>query len=127
MPPTPSDCLKIGLHLEYLRGINSVSAVTRNDVSQLPYLLENQTSLRYGAQKVVAVLKSLLDLLEKRNWPKALEAAKEFRPMLAEIEAFLKKSAEPASVTLLDHFANNLVRIAENVLVEARKEYEALK
>jgi len=124
MPPTPSDCLKIGLHLEYLRGINSVSAVTRNDVSQLPYLLENQTSLRYGAQKVVAVLKSLLDLLEKRNWPKALEAAKEFRPMLAEIEAFLKKSAEPASVTLLDHFANNLVRIAENVLVEARKEID---
>jgi len=122
MPPAPADCLKIGLHLEYLRGINSVSAATRNDVGQFPYLLENQTALRYGAQKVVAVLKSLLDLLEKMKWQKALEAAKEFRPMLAEVETFLKKSAEPETVTLLDHFSNNLVRIAENVLAEVRKE-----
>src|SRR5215213_9852253 len=118
MTPSPSDCLKLGLHLEYLRGINSVSAATQADVRQLPYLLENQTALRYSAQKIVAVIRSLLEQLERLQWPKSLEAAKEFQPMLAEVEAYLKTSSEPESVTLLDHFANSLVRIAENVLAE---------
>jgi hypothetical protein len=114
--------LKLGLHLEYLRGINSISAATQADVRHLPFLLENQTALRYGAKKVVAVLRSLLEQLERLKWPKSLEAAAEFRPMLAEVDAFLKTSLDPETVTLLDHFANSLVRIAENVLAEVRKE-----
>jgi hypothetical protein len=122
MSANPSDCLKLGIHLEYLRGINSISAATQNDVRSFPYLLENQTALRYGAQKVVAVIQSLLALLEHMKLTKSLEAANDFRPMVAEVEEFLKTAPDPAAVTLLDHFANSLVRIAENVVTEVRQE-----
>ena len=126
-PANASDFLKLGLQLEYLRGANSASAVTKNDVAQFPYLLDNQAQFRYAAKKVAAVIGSLVALLEKLKLTEALAKAGEYRPMLAEVEAYLAQNADPEAVILNDHFIDKIVRIAESVLADVKKEIATSK
>jgi hypothetical protein len=122
MTGSPTDYLKLGLHLEFLRGMNSFSARTQNDIGQFPYLLDNQAPLRFTAPRIIPVVKSLLQLLERLRLTKSLEIAGQFRPMIAEVEAFIANNPNPESVTLHDHFAEKMIGIAEEVLAEVRKE-----
>lgn len=114
--------LKLGLNLEYLRGISSAAIHTVNDLQSVPYLLENQPALRYSASNVAVVLGSLASLLEQADLPKTRAAAESFAPLREEIETFLKENLGVDNVTLQDHFADRLVRIAEEVLKSLREE-----
>ena len=121
-PSLASQYLKLGIHLEYLRGITSITTEARANLRDVPALFENQTGRRYSAIKVVAVLKSLLALLEELDLKKSLVAVAEFRVMLAEIETYLGKHPNAPIVTLQDPFANTLVDVAERVLVAVRED-----
>ncbi len=119
---TASSFLKLGLNLEYLRGIASVSDLAGRNLDPFPFLRENQPSQRYAAVRVVTVLRSLFASLESLNLKKSLEVAEGFRPMLAEVETYLGKASNPDVVTLLDHFADKLIRIADDVAASVKEE-----
>ncbi len=121
-PAHASQYLKLGINIEYLRGITSITSEARSPLLDVPYIFENQTGRRYSAIKVVAVLKSLLAILEELDLKKALDAAAEFRIMLAEVETYLGKHPNPPIVTLQDPFANTLVEVAERVLIAVRED-----
>lgn len=113
---------KLGLNLEYLRGINTVNMNTLCDLSPVPFLLENQPALRYSAARVADVLTSLAKILNDADLPKTRESAVPFNAMRAEIEDFLSQAPEPDAVTLRDPFADQLVSLAETVTKTAREE-----
>lgn len=117
-----SRILKLGLHLEYLRGIVSSYGGRPAGIDHFPYLRENEPAVRFAANKVAAVLRSLFAELKELKFTRTLETAEEFRPMLGEVESFLARSSDPHTIYLQDHFADSLVRIAEKVLATLREE-----
>ncbi|MEI7686749.1 MAG: hypothetical protein WCL32_17155 [Planctomycetota bacterium] len=123
MPPLlPAAALKLGLHLEYLRGVSSVAIQTLNDLQMFTYLLENQPALRYTAKNVVAALQSLDRILAAADLPRTQAVAAQFDPLRAEVEEFLRNNPGPNNVHLQDHFAERIVRIAEATLKTLREE-----
>lgn len=116
--------LKLGLNLEYLRGVPCATVQTLKDLSPFPYLLENQPALRYSAKSVAAVIESLLGELKDAELPKTLAAVEDLRPMATEIEEFLQTSPAGGAdgVTLQDHFAEKIVRTAEDAVKTLREE-----
>jgi len=124
MPPTPIyQFVKLGMNLEYLRGIGSTSLVLTSSLTAFPELTENLPAKRFTATKVVAVLKSLLIQLEEMQLQQALAAAAEFRPMLAQIEAYIGQNpGAPEPIVLQDGFANRLVGLAKQVSLALKRE-----
>lgn len=118
----PQQFLKFGLHLEYLRGISSSNVRQLSDIQHCPYLLGNQPGLRYSAENVSSVLRSLMDLVKATELSKTAEAAEAYRPMLDEIEEFLSKAVDKHNIMLLDHFSDKIASIAEDVLKSLRDE-----
>ena len=121
---SPADYLKLGIHLEYLRGLSSNFGLWDNRLDRFSHLRENQPAMRFSAANVVAVVKSLLAKLASLQLEQSLKDADEFRPMLAEIEEYLRQSPVRQSAFLQDHFADALVRIADKVLAAVTEEIE---
>lgn len=114
--------LRLGLHLEYLRGITSNSGLASVHVDQFPHLRENQTTWRYPASKIAAIVTSLLSILEELKLKKSLETAAAFRPLIQEVVEFMASSADPNGVYLQDHFADKVVKIADDVTTAVKDE-----
>ena len=120
--PTKYQYVKLGMNLEYLRGISTASIVLSTKLVAFPDLKENLPAQRFAASKVIEVLKSLLIQLDEMRLPQTLAAAAEYRPMLAQIEAFTSQSPIPGSVVLQDSFANKLVSVAKQVSLVLKHE-----
>lgn len=120
--PTNYQYVKLGMNLEYLRGIASSSVALSASLAAFPELTENLPAQRCAATKVAAVLKSLLIQLEDMGLRQTFAAAAEFRPMLAQLEAYLSQNPTPESIVLQDSFANTLVRVAKQVSLVLKQE-----
>lgn len=120
--PTAYQYVKLGMNLEYLRGINSVSILLGTSLVAFPHLMENLPAQRYGVLKVVELLRSVLIQLEELGLKQSLDAAAGFRSMLAEMEAFLAQTPQPAGAILQDHFANKLAGLAKQVALAVKQE-----
>jgi hypothetical protein len=114
--------VKLGMNLEYLRGLNSVSILLATSLVAFPHLMENLPAQRYSVSKLVEVLRSLLIQLEEMGLTQTLAAAANFRPMLAEMEAYLGQTPNPQSAILQDHFANKLAQVAKQVALVLKQE-----
>ena len=51
---------KLGAHVEYLRGIASVSIIPATSLVEFPQVMANQPETRYGVAKVVETIRALL-------------------------------------------------------------------
>ena len=120
--PTKYQYVKLGMNLEYLRGISSASVALTSSLKQFPDLAENLPSRRFEVAKVVPVLRSLLIQLEDMQLEDALAAAAEFRPLLTAIEAFVNQNPEAGAIVLQDGFADKLVRVAKQVSLVLKQE-----
>ena len=119
--------VKLGMNLEYLRGISSTSLTLTTGLVAFPELAENLPAERFAAPKVVAVLKSLLIQLEEMQLQRTLAAAAEFRPMLAQVEAYIGQNPTiPEPIVLQDGFANRLVSLAKQVSLTLKQELGSL-
>jgi len=120
--PTAYQYVKLGSHLEFLRGICTVSLMQTTSLAALPNLMENLPPQRYSVLRVVEALKSLMFLLEEMKLSQSLKAASAFRPMLNEMEAFLKGQKAPGSAFLNDPFAERLVVLSKHIASALRQE-----
>ena len=114
--------VKLGSNLEFLRGLSTVSVMQTTSLAAFPNLLENLSARRYAVVQVVSVLKSLLVQLEEMGLPKSLREAEPFRPMLAEMEAYLSRQPTPQLAHLNDPFAERIVALAKHLGSAVRSE-----
>jgi hypothetical protein len=124
-PATPYQYVKLGMNLEYLRGTSSVSILLGTSLVAFPHLMENLPATRYSVMKVVEVLRSLLIQLQELGLSQSLAAAEGFRPMLADMEAYVKQTPSPEAAILQDHFANKLALLAKQVSLAVKQELAA--
>ena len=117
--------VKLGMHLEYLRGLASVSIIPGTSLVEWPSLMNNQPGTRFSVMKVVEAIKAIKIQLSALGLVDTLEhVTTRLDPMLAQMEAALDGSPQPADVILRDEFANVLIDQA-NVVVQALKEESA--
>jgi hypothetical protein len=120
--PTKYQFVKLGMNLEYLRGISSASIAVTSGLAPFPDLAANQPAERFEAAKVIAGLRSLLIQLEELGLPQSLAAAAEFRPMMAQMEAYISQNPASEPIVLQDGFANKLVNVAKQVSLVLKQE-----
>lgn len=114
--------VKLGMNLEYLRGITSSSVKVTSRVVPFPDLTENLPAQRFDATKVMAVSRSLLIQLEEMGLQESLSAAEAIRPMLAQVESFINENPTSSSIVLQDGFADKLVGIAKQISLVLKQE-----
>ena len=101
---------KLGMHMEYLRGIASVSIIPGTSLVAWPSLMDNQPGTRYAVKNVVEAIRAVKIQLESLGLTATLEQAKaSWDSMLADMEAALAQAPQPQSVILRDEFANALI------------------
>ena len=123
MPATPLyQYVKLGMHVEYLRGIASVSIIPATSLVAFPNVMSNQPESRYSVAKVVEASRALLLQLESLGLKETLAAAAPLVPMVEEMEQALKAAPNRNAVTLRDHFAERLVEIAKVVGLALKQE-----
>jgi len=122
METTRYQFVKLGMHLEYLRGIGSISVMQSGSLAEFPHLLENMPGSRYSVLNVVQTIRAVLAQFEVLELKQSQEAAAPWLPMLGEMEQALGQSRVQAEVTLRDHFAEKLVVIARTVSLAVKEE-----
>lgn len=114
--------VKLGMNLEYLRGIASVSMMQSTSLAAFPQIMDNLAEARYRVYNVVSVIRALLVQLEALELKDSRAAAAPLEPLLKEMEAALNGSPQPQSVTLRDHFADKLIAHARNIALAVKEE-----
>ena len=126
-PTTLYQYVKLGMNLEYLRGIASISIIPATSLVAFPRVMDNQPENRFRVQNVVNAVKALLVQLETMGLTESRSAAAVFEPMLAEMEAALASMQQPSTITLRDPFAELLVNHANNIALAVKEETAKLK
>jgi hypothetical protein len=117
--------IKLGMHLEFLRGIASVSIIPGTSLVAWPSLMDNQPATRNCVMKVVEAIKAVQLQLGAMGLTQTLDQAHaSWDPMLAQMQAALDGSPQPAAVILRDDFANQLIDQTK-IVVQALKEETA--
>jgi len=101
--------IKLGMNIEYLTGVSSVSVMLTTSMVAFPLLTENQPPARFSVRRITEVLKSLLIQLDDLGLERSLAAAEPLRPILAEMQKYLDQAPAPDGVILQDHFAEALL------------------
>lgn len=114
--------VKLGMNLEYLRGIASISIIPATSLVAFPRVMDNQPETRFRVQMVVNTLKAILAQLEDLELTESRTAAAVWEPMLKEMEEALASTPQPQTITLRDHFAEQLVAHANNVSLAVKEE-----
>ena len=117
--------IKLGMHIEYLRSICSVSIIPAQTLVQHRALVDNLPAQRFDVQRIVEATKALLVLLDEAQLQQTRQVAEGFVPMLREMEQYLQNTPGPAATLLNDPFAERLVHQAQ--LVSAALKSEASK
>lgn len=123
--PTTYQCVKLGMNLEYLRGVATSSIKLSSSLASYPDLMENLPTQRYDVAKVMAVIRSLLIQLEEMGLGQSLAAADQLRPMLGQVEAFINENPTSSSIVLQDGFANKIVMAAKQISLVLKQELAA--
>ena len=113
---------KLGAHVEYLKGIASVSIIPATSLVEFPQVMENQPETRFRVAKVVETIRALLLQLEALKLPEAQAAAAPLCPMVQEMEQALGASPNKDGVTLRDHFAERIVGHARLIGLALKQE-----
>lgn len=122
LPQNQFQLTKLGAHVEYLRGIASVSIIPATSLVEFPQVMSNQPETRYCVAKVVETIRALLTQLEALELPEALAAATPLRPMVEEMEQALVAAPNRNGVTLRDHFAERIVGHARLIGLALKQE-----
>jgi hypothetical protein len=123
--PTPYQYAKLGSHLEFLRGVCTVSLMQTTSLAAFPNLMENLPLQRYSVLHIVEAIKSLLVLLQEMKLEQSRRAAAGFQPMLKEMQTFLAGRKTPEGAYLHDPFAEQLVLLSKQVASAVRRELSA--
>jgi hypothetical protein len=120
--PANYEYVKLGMNLEYLRGMSTASIAVTANLTAFPNLAANLPAHRSEATQVIAVLTSVLIQLEEMGLPQSLAAAAEFRAMTAQMEAYIRQNPAPGPTVLQDGFADKLVSVAKHVSLVLKQE-----
>jgi hypothetical protein len=113
---------KLGAHVEYLRGIASVSIIPATSLVEFPQVMANQPETRFAVAKVVETIRAMLLQLEELQLPEAQAAAAPLGPMVQEMEQALAAAPNRNAVTLRDHFAERIVGHARLIGLALKQE-----
>ena len=122
MDATLYQYVRLGMNLEYLRGIATVSIMQSGSMAEFPQLMANLPAQRYNVLTVVGAIKALLMQLETLGLTESAAAAEPLKPMCAEMEQALAQVRIQSDLTLRDHFADKLVVIAKTVSLAVKEE-----
>ena len=116
--------IKLGMNLEYLNGISTVSILLGTSMVAFPNLTGNLPGLRYSVKNVIETLRSLLAQRGDLGLERSLAAAAPVQPMLQEMEKFMSQvpPQQQPQITLQDGFADRLVAIARQLSLVVRQE-----
>jgi len=115
--PSQYDLVQLGRRAEYLAGIDSVSVVSMSDISSdFPNLAANTPRNRYRVERVVEELSGLLEDLKQFKIELPAQAKERLPAMLAEMQLALQGAPRPNEVILRDHFADELILLARQVI-----------
>ena len=116
MKPIPTaDAIRLGMLIEYLRGISSVSISTTAVLDDLPELNANFAGNRYRVLDVAAVVREVIETLEKFELEETLAVIGDLGEKLQEMEGFLNETSDPEGAFLLNPFANDIVAFANAI------------
>ena len=121
-PQNQFQLTKLGAHVEYLRGIASVSIIPATSLVEFPQVMANQPETRFCVAKVVETIRALLLQLEEMKLPEAQGAAAPLVPLVEEMEQALAGAPNRNAVTLRDHFAERIVGHARLIGLALKQE-----
>jgi hypothetical protein len=101
--------VKLGMNIEYLRGVSSVSTMPDKRLAAFPRLVDNLPPNRYRVINVVEVLRSLFIQLEELSLERTLAEAQQLVPLLQQMEEYLAENTDPTQAFMTDSFADRLV------------------
>lgn len=122
METTLYQYVRLGMTVEYLRGIATISIMQAGSLAEFPALLANMPNQRYNVLNVVSAIKALFAQLEQLGLTESLAAAEPLKPMTAEMEQALAQTRVQAELTLRDHFAQKLVMHAQTIALAIKEE-----
>lgn len=114
--------LKLGMNLQHLRSIASVSIIPATSLVAFPNLEENQPASRCSVRKTVELIRAVRIQLEELGLASTLAAMEPLEPMQKEMEEALSQAPEGGDLILRDHFANTIVDHIKNVLLVLKEE-----
>ncbi|MDA0285578.1 MAG: hypothetical protein O3B13_11255 [Planctomycetota bacterium] len=116
--------IKLGMNLEYLNGIGTVSILLGTSMVAFPNLTMNLPGHRYPVKTVVETLRSLFAQLKDLGLEKSLATAEPALAMLQEMEQHMSKvpPERHLDIKLQDRFADRLTGIARQVSLVVRQE-----
>jgi hypothetical protein len=117
--------IKLGMNIEYLRGVCSVSIMPANTVAQYPRLVENLPPNRYPVRRVVETMRAVMIQLEELGLEQTRTEAEQLRPLLSQMESYLAETAEPEASFMNDRFADKLVFFVNQLLLALKREASA--
>lgn len=118
--------IKLGMNLQALRSIASVSIIPATSLVAFPNLEENQPALRCSVKKTVDLLKIVRVQLTEMGFRAALDAMAPLAPMQAEMEVALAQAPQGQDLILNDHFADKLITHVKNLAVLLKEEGSAI-
>ena len=114
--------LKLGMNLQHLRSIASVSIIPATSLVAFPNLEENQPAVRCSVRKTVELLRAVRIQLEELGLSKTVAAMEPLEPMQKEMEEALAQAPQGGDLILRDQFANTLVEHVKNVMLVLKEE-----
>ncbi|HTN76232.1 MAG TPA: hypothetical protein VL096_13335 [Pirellulaceae bacterium] len=123
--PSLYEFIKLGMNLQHLRSIATVSIIPTTSLVAFPELDANQPGTRCSVRKTVELLKTVRVQLNAFGLTETVAAFAPLDPMQAEMEAALAKAAPGDDLILRDPFANRLVGHIKNLLVILKEETSA--
>lgn len=117
--------IKLGMNMEYLRGVSSVSVMPADDLVKFPRLVENLPPNRYSVIRVVEVLKAVFVQLEDLGLQDTRAECEQLRPLLEQMETYLTENPNPAASFMNDGFADKLVFFTNELMLALKKEASA--
>lgn len=120
--------IKLGMNLEYLNGIGTISVLLGTSMVAFPHLSKNLPGERYAVKTVVEVLRALMVQLETLGLKQSLAAAEPAREMMQSMERHLRQVPQEKilDIKLQDAFADRLVSIARDISLVVRQETSGL-
>ncbi len=118
------EIVKLGMNLQALRDIASVSIIPGTSLVAFPNLEENQPVARCSVRKTVDLLKVVRLQITDMGFRATLDAMAPLSPMQAEMEAALAQS-QGQDLILNDHFADKLIGHVKNLIVLLKEEGSA--
>jgi hypothetical protein len=114
--------VKLGMNVEYLRGVCSVSIMPAKSVANFPRLVQNLPPNRFPVTRIVETLRAMMVQLEELGLDQTRAEAEQLRPLLDQMETYLSETNDPTTAFMNDSFADKLVFFINELLLALKKE-----